>query len=319
MKTRNVIVGLLVLVAIGAAFYIYWTGSKSSPDSAQTTPTTTSAAVTETQDVAMTEQMAASSQTVASTSARPTSPRERYVHSTNLLLLVEQLRADADAGDVGAIRAISDSYRECFPYAQNPELLDVDHTKSLFREPDLSIALALQRKQSQRCRDLIVSEPIETEMMVKAIESTVDLTDLTGQAEQLLDDQTQKAGDPSKGLSTDEIAAASTRVALSKDPEAIAMLALSQVGSGFPDNSSGRRRTNTYAWLLVACDFGRDCSADGLSVRRNCLLDRRCVDGDYRELLRRRILPPDEYELVLQAEREILQAINIGNVSHLFH
>lgn len=319
MKTRNAIVGLLVLVAIGAAFYVYSTGSKSSPDSAQTTPATTSAAVTETQDVAMSQQMAASSQILAPTSARPTSPRERYVQSTNLFELVEQLRADADAGDADAIRTIANVYGECFSYVLNPNVLDVEHVKSTFREPELSIALSLRRKQSERCGDLIATGAIDTDTLAKAIERTVGLADLTGQAEQILNDQTQNAGDPSKGLSKNEIAAASEKIALSKDPEAIAMLALSQSGSGFPDNSSGRRRTNTYAWLLVACDFGRDCSADGLSVRRTCLLDRRCVNGDYRELLRRRILPPDEYERVLQAEREILQAINSGNVSHLFH
>lgn len=303
----------MVLLAVGSAVYFHFSGRAMSDDGVADESARTTAATNSAQSSNADPRPSESRQVSATELTRPRTLLDRYVQSTNLLELVEQLRGDADAGSADAIRTIANAYTECVQYSSFPELLDAKRFDRSFSEPDRSIALALQKKQRDRCADLIANSggtyPKDFE---EALTRTVGLNDLIGQAEALLDEDVNKRRDPSTALSKDQIAALSSKIALSNDPEAIATLALSQYG---PRDGG---TANTYAWLLVACDLGRDCSADGLSMRRSCLGDRRCVSGGYRELLRRKILPPDQFDAAQIREREILQAIKSGDVSHLF-
>ncbi len=312
ISPRKVVVSLAILLALGVVMCAMLRGNGKQDASANPTTETSSLALGSPQRAESEAQSGKSVSEMAPKTSRPLTPLDRYVQSTNLLELVEQLRGPAEAGDADAIRAIENAYWECFPYTSQSELFDAERINSSFAEPDRAVALSLLEKQRQRCGNLIASGEIYQQWLDDLGVKASGLDDLIGQAMQFLDHGTHSVSDPQTVESKAEIVAISSRIALSKDPEAIAILALSQFGS------RDGTQTDTYAWMLVACEFGRDCSADGLSMRKNCLLDRRCVSGNYREYLRRKILTPDQFEIVVRREREILKAINSGHVSHLF-
>ncbi len=241
----------------------------------------------------------------------PTTLLDRYVQSTNLLELIEQLRADADAGDAKAARIIAKAYDECAPFAAMPKLLDVAFIMGRYEDPERSIALAQKNIQSPRCNSLIATGKVNLAEVRQTERRASELDDFTSQAARLVDELSIRRSDDDapQAMTGTEIELA-TRIALSQDPEAIAILSYGQMAAR-PDEG--------YAWQLVACDLGRDCSASGYVMRYQCLASGQCVGGNYRELMRRKFLPPDQYEAVLRKEREILQAIRSRDVSHLFH
>ena len=311
--TRKVIASLVILLALGGMMYALLGGKGEQDASANPTTETSTIALGSAQRAESETQSGESVIGMAPKTARSPTPLDRYVQSANLLELVEQLRGAADAGDADAIRAIVNAEGECFPYASQSELLDAEHINSSFARPDRAVALSLLKKQIQRCSDLIATGENNKQWLDELGVKAAGLDDLIGQAMQFLDHGAHSVSDPQTVDSLAEIVAISSRIALSKDPEAIAILALSQYGS------RDGKRTETYAWMLVACDLGRDCSSDGFEMRRNCLLEKKCVSGNYRELLRRKILPPDQFDMAQARELEILQAIRRGDVSHLFH
>ncbi|MEO7917138.1 MAG: hypothetical protein ABIR16_05795 [Dokdonella sp.] len=267
----------------------------------------------------------ASIQTAAANEPRPLTLLDRYVQSTDLFELVVQLRADADAGDANAARIIAMAYDECYPFAaENQKVVENGRLHlDQFTESERTIYLSFRRRSEQRCVGFIATGGIKPADVRSTGAKASALNDLTSQARQLAEkiEARRSDEDAPNDWSAAEIEL-SKSIALSGDPEAIAMLAHGQDDRHLGRNVRGMfwagDPTNLTAWMLVACDLGRDCGANGYIMRQQCLFVGLCFNGDYREYLRRRRLSPDKYDLVLARERKILQAIKNGDVSHLF-
>lgn len=310
MKSRILAAALIAMVVIVCKIWFYSAGSPVSRDIVEIPSATARDDADAPSYADVGAEQGKPKPTITAASAQPRTLLERYDRSSNLRDLINALRADADAGNADAIRTIAIAYSECDAYFWSPELLDTAHIDSAFDEVDRPIALALQKTQRQRCADLIADAGANF-MKIRdlAAARAEGLNDLFGQAEQLRFENSTKFSDKKAGMSDDDMNAIARKIALSGDPRAIAALA------GLHSGSSGRGRSEVYAWLLVACHYGRDCSANSLSARRNCLQENECVGGDFRELLRRKYFSPDQFEAVQVREREILQAIASGDVS----
>lgn len=307
MNGRNSAFTLVALFALGFAMYFLSDGRNERITSVEPTTALSSSEVDSTHRPEPAARGGKSVPANASEIARPITLLDRYVRSTDLLELVAQLRADADAGDADAARIIAKAYDECFPYAANHKTLDVDLISRNRSEPERSMALAQRATQLQRCAGFISTGVIKVGVARDADATANNLSDLTGQAARLVSDLSlRRADDGPYEMSASEMDLAQ-KIALSQDAEAIAVLSGT---TGLPQD--------IYAWQLVACDLGRDCGANGYVMRQQCLLVGQCVAGNYREFIRRKALPPDQFEAAQIREREILQAIKAGDVSHLF-
>ncbi|HET6407272.1 MAG TPA: hypothetical protein VFG14_05280, partial [Chthoniobacteraceae bacterium] len=72
------------------------------------------------------------------------------------------------------------------------------------------------------------------------------------------------------------------------------------------------------AWLLVACDLGRDCSASSRLLRELCLTTNRCPPGDYREYVRTSLATPQQFQSALVKEKTLLGLIADGRFQKIF-
>lgn len=310
MKTKRILLPLIALIGVGSGLLFWLNRDRLATQPGGAMPSI-AATVEETAAPNRGKELSNSSSGLASS---PPSLLDQYVQSTDLLQLVNQLRADADDGDPEAARIIAKAYGECAPYAANARLFSVESPffKNLV-EPERSLALAYRDSQVRRCGGLNATGQISSGSVRIAEQRARDLGDMTAKARNLLGDQSAKGYDPSVGMSADEAKTISREIALSNDPEAIAALALTQGSAG----REGGSDVNTYAWLLVACDLGRDCGSSGYIMRNECLVNGKCVIGDYRELLRSKLLSPDQFALVVKREGEILNAIRSKDVSNV--
>lgn len=323
MKTWHVGVGLVVLLAIASANY-FSNGRKSVEESTRTDSTVTASAGGATAKANADQQHIASEQAGAASESRPVSLFARYAQSIDLFDLVSQLRADADAGDADAARVIALAYDECYPFAaENWKVLDMYRLPlDRFTEVERSIYRSHRMKAERRCAGFTATGGISFSDVKSTDAKASAMNDLTAQARQLAGavGARQRNEDARQGLSDAEIRVAQ-KIALSGDAEAIANLAYSQDDQHLHEQTrlvlSPGGSTNALAWLLVACDLGRDCAADGYIMRQQCLTLGFCISGDYREYMRRRMLAPDKFADVLAREREILQAIKSGDVSQV--
>ena len=303
MNSRNVVAALMALLALVCALYVYLVGGRVTDDGVTTRSATTPAVTATASSPGAGKREDEAEPAIAAERPRLFTLLDRYVQSINLLDLVTQLRAAADAGDADAARMIAKALDECYPFLISKTRPDAAYVSRQFDEPERSIALAHLRTQDLRCGDLVASGQVTVSEVRRTDQRAKDLGDLAGQAMRLV---TVRSLDPaaSKGMSAANVELA-RKIALSRDPEAIAVLGHSEMKS----------EADFFAWQLVACDLGRDCGADGYVMRQLCLWLTQCVGGDYREYLRRRQLAPDQYQAVLARERQILQAINSGDVS----
>ena len=310
MKSRSRVATIAALLAagFGLLFFGYWVGDQvHQPEPASTVSTAST-------DAALDEEPAAPSSAFESANApvaaKPLTSLDRYVQSTDLLELVSQLRADADAGDADAARIIAMAYDECFLFAANHRILDLDSISRDRKEPDRSIALSQRTKQLQRCGGFIDTGVIKMDVFREVDAKAAELDDSVAKMRKLVENLSLRRRDGSGPyeMTRQEIALVNS-IALSKDVEAI--VALSHIDmETYPAYG--------FAWQLVACDLGRDCGPNGYVMRHQCLYMSQCVAGDYRELIRRKFLPPDQFNVAQAREQEILQAIRRGDVSHLF-
>lgn len=309
MKARNVVSTLIVLLATGCTIYFFSVGTRVSDDSeprrsAQTPVNTTKAS----SEVAGKREEQAKP-TIAVETTRSMTLFDRFAKSTNLLELITQLHAAADAGDADAARMIAEAFDECFPYSITKIRPDEAYIVRQFDEPERSIALVHLRVQDQRCGDLIATGRVTVPEARRTDKRATELRDLFGQAMELATELSYRSRDPKapKRMTAANVELA-RRIALSNDPHAIAAL-------GFSDMAS--RPTDGYAWMLVACDLGHDCGASGIMMRRLCLQAGQCISGDFREFLRRRQFSLDQYQDLIARESELLQAIRSGDVSKI--
>lgn len=308
MRSRKIAVVLLTVFALGCMVYFISRGKVERDTSKGPSATTSSSAAASVVDEKSELQTAGSGPKGSLESAKSLTPLDRYVQSTDLLDLVRQLRADADAGDANAARIIAMAYDECFPFAANHRILDLDSISRDRKEPDRSIALSQRTKQLQRCGGLIDTGVIKSDVLRAAEAEAARLDDSVAQISKLAENLSVRRTDGTGPyeMSLEEVALANS-IARSRDVEAIVALSYLETYPAYG-----------FAWRLAACDLGRDCGPNGYVMRQQCLYMSQCVAGDYRELVRRKFLAPDEFSVAQAREQEILQAIRRGDVSHLF-
>ena len=311
MKSRNFAAVLLAVFALGCVIHFASRGKIDRGTTASPRTATSSRSVASVVAEESKLQPAGFGPTRALEPAKPLTPLDRYIRSTNLLELVSQLRADADAGDADAARIIAKVYDECFLFAANYRILDLNAISRSRKEPDRSIALAQRTTQLQRCDGFIATGVIKPDVVRAAEAEATKLDDSIAKIQGLAERLSARRRDDSGPyeMSADEIALASS-IALSKDVEAIVALSYIDMET-YPAHG--------YAWQLVACDLGRDCGPNGYVMRQQCLAFGQCVAGNYRELIRRKFLAPDQFDVAQAREQEILQAISRGDASRLFH
>jgi hypothetical protein len=74
-----------------------------------------------------------------------------------------------------------------------------------------------------------------------------------------------------------------------------------------------------FAWMLVACDQGLDCSATSSIVQQMCLFGGICGTGGLRENIQESGAAPAKYAQILAAEGSINSAIGKGAIASLIN
>lgn len=76
---------------------------------------------------------------------------------------------------------------------------------------------------------------------------------------------------------------------------------------------------STYAWQLVACDHGVNCSASSPVTQQMCLSLGLCGPGDFRFNLQSSAVTPSDYAQIVLAEKAINSSINSGTVQNFLN
>lgn len=108
----------------------------------------------------------------------------------------------------------------------------------------------------------------------------------------------------------------------SNDPDALFILADAFGSQGPFEMTPGGEvgtSTSTYAWQLVACDQGMDCSASSSIVQQSCLYLGLCGPGDYRTNIQYSAVSPADYQQITQIENHIENAMSNGTIKNYFN
>jgi hypothetical protein len=237
-----------------------------------------------------------------------------FESAKNLAVLVAQMSGAAAAGDPEALRVVAMAYDECLPSAIWPDRAETFalYAKSL-PEPARTRALFYNTIESNRCSDLVATHEITIETTKALRDRAAEHGDLRALAAKLADDL------PS--ASTEVATAALRDLVASGDAEAIAALATG-MGTEIDTSLHAWRHAGSdadvLAWELVACRLGRACGSAGHLMRRLCLEQGQCRHDSYRDFVRQTLATADEFELVQNKERDILEVLSRKNAVLLF-
>lgn len=235
-----------------------------------------------------------------------------YAQSRRLSDLLPGLRAGIEQGDTIAFHLYLRAMRECAIMRSNPAFV-VDGAAAAVGAHQ-AVRKAHLDRYAERCRDfneaLDASPPVDVDAAAQRIRERGDALEI---ARSIETGDAERAPEPtSRRVRT---------VLASKEPEAINALAAAMGrASGRQDVMSrySGERVYEYAWRLVACDLGMDCSAESYMVRQLCVFGGTCVNGDLKEVYRQSALSPEEYERATASEREILAYVTHGSIDGLF-
>lgn len=235
-----------------------------------------------------------------------------YARSRRLSDVLPDLRAGVERGDATAFHLYIGAMHECAIMRSNPAFIGDGATVAAGSRE--RVRKAHLERYADRCRGfneaLDASPPIDIDEAARRVSERGDVLALARSIE--ADDA---------GRDPESTAARVRTVLASKDPEAINALA-SAMGRASDRRDVMSRysgdRVYEYAWRLVACDLGMDCSAESYMVRQLCVFGGACVNGDLKEVYRQSALSPEEYERATASEREILAHITNGNIDGLF-
>lgn len=121
--------------------------------------------------------------------------------------------------------------------------------------------------------------------------------------------------------SEDELKDKLRMIVASRDGEAIGVLA-TMLGAREEEPQINGPFAGTQedyiAWLLVACDLGRDCDEGSRVMRQLCLVSGRCKPGGYREFIRTNLATPSQFDSATVKEKTLLQLISNGRYQEIF-
>lgn len=241
--------------------------------------------------------------------------QQSYDTAINLASFVQSSQAQVDAGSPEALRFVALANDECFSSQSTPNRAQNFREKYAagLAEPQRSIALRHNDLEEQRCRDLVAQgklTPISVRESLARAAAAGDLLASTMKLEEQWGDRSE-----------DELKDSLRQIVASRDGEAIGVMATMlgvreeepQVNGPFAGTQE-----DYIAWLLVACDLGRDCGENSRVMRQLCLVMGRCQPGGYREFIRTSLATPIQFESATVKEKTLLQLISNGRYQEIF-
>jgi hypothetical protein len=239
---------------------------------------------------------------------------QAFESSNNLAQLVRDVAARAAAGDAQAARVIAQALDECAPLS-----IRTDGGEGLSKFPETmpasrkAAALAHIARYRERCAELASGEKMTATRLREAFHVAAQGNDLVDQARRLVES--------SSTISESEVKDTLRRIVAARDGQAIAAMA-----DAMGENPDDRELFGPYsgsdisvmAWTLVACDLGMPCGPTSALTRQACVAYGNCIPGDYREVIRFFRLSPWYFELAVDQEKKILQAIANGSINDIF-
>lgn len=252
-----------------------------------------------------------------------------YDTTTNLAALLQAAKAQADAGEAGALRLIAAAEDECYPLRWQKNRGAFRQSAEALGEPQRSIALRHVDFQELRCRDLMAQRSLRPNDLFESLHKATAAGDIVGRTmelEQVWNDTPEA-----------ELKQRLRAIVASRDGEAIGLMA-TMLGPrsepvdkgpppGWPEDQAAPQVDGPFAgsqedyiaWLLVACDLGRDCSENSRLMRQQCLMmTSQCRPGDYREHVRYSLATPRQFDAALVKEKALLGLIASGRYDEIF-
>lgn len=238
----------------------------------------------------------------------------RYDAATNLAALLDSVKSRADTGDAEALRLAAAAGSECFSsQAFVNRAANFRRGAERFSEPERSVALRHNDVQEQRCHDLIAQKALTPALVRESLERAAAAGDMVA--------STIKLDEQWADMPPNELKEKLRGIVASRDGEAIGLMA-TMLGPREEEPTLNGPFAGTQddyiAWLLVACDLGRDCSPNSRLLRELCLTTNRCPPGDYRDYVRASLATPQQFQSALVKEKTLLGLITDGRFQEIF-
>lgn len=239
---------------------------------------------------------------------------ESFENSSNLRALADSLAAGQKGDDPSAARTMARILGECSQTINFPNYIEGFRRRIAELPPEQqATGLAHINRLEQRCADIAKTEKMTVSRLRDLERRAASMDDVVALAQRV-------AADPAS-MSGAERADAVRRIITSRNGEAIYVLADAMEFSDDADNFLLRQHagqlTDIYAWKLVGCAYGAPCGPDSSFVRQQCVVQRQCMPGGYREFIRYFLLSPYHYNVVTKAEQDILRTIASGRTEEL--
>lgn len=235
-----------------------------------------------------------------SPSSRPAAVN--YEHSDNLQAVIRATEGKSDAASLG-LRARA--LQECEPLAASPDhFAKIDTDGPARYGENFPIVKRQVETYLKRCGDLAQVMEAGSMDVKAAIEEAAKAGNLWAKAVTF--------PRSSQARPSSEVDGQLKSFLASRDPDAIDALAADMTRQRTDSNFSDLAGSplSTYAWQLVSCELGRDCSASGQLMREACIFGGKCgTAADFHALLKDSVLTADELSRVESVEQAILDAI----------
>lgn len=221
----------------------------------------------------------------------------QYERATNLQDFVEGLEPKL-ADDPGARTAYAEAMAECAPLSVDRNYLAHLAGNVVRSVPRYMIAAYRARCEALAQQKLITSDEV-TQLLLQAANGG----DIMAQAKLFAARPERYSPD----VAEDQILA----ILRSGDPYAI-----NELSGAFAHEAStsmspyAGTTVDSFAWQLVACDLGMDCSASSYIVRQLCLFGDICGSGDLRNVLEQSVFSPRDFSRLEQTEAYVFNAIS---------
>jgi hypothetical protein len=233
-----------------------------------------------------------------------------YERSRDLSAQLAELGFRIDQDDPPALAIAAEALLECSRYG------------GVFSSPsDIAV---LNEQRSENGLAPIPWSMVDTwQQRCSDVDAAMSAPDRAGRIHDLLE-RAQHAGAPlamatqllrqSPDAGIDETRAGMAAILRSRDPYAIFRMADLMVSNRY-GRYSGEPNAR-YAWQLVACDLGMDCSPTSAIVRESCMSGA-CAPGGYRDIVQQVLVSPAGFRQVLVLEQKILARYLAGDIDGL--
>lgn len=239
---------------------------------------------------------------------------EKYESAANLNVLINDLKTRPGI-QAGALEmAQAKAWEECGSLIARPDSVAMQIAQIKNDGGKFSrFRIAALKKVQSRCKDFAFSTNLNRKDIHALHKSAVGKGNLEAIAQELVNGIEQMPPAQAKSQLASLIA--------SNDPNALFVISGALGSNGpFEASAGGEVGTNdsAYAWQLVACDHGLDCSASSPVVTQACLGIGLCGPGDYRTNIQYSAVSPADFAGITQAELHINAALAAGSVQKLF-